>query len=166
MEFVDRLKNNTIKKYSIKLSSKYYILTKFANQQSAEYNFSNQFFGYKNKRKIYKHSSIEVQQLIPIILNHIEDIFNDQAVIYPKNRSYHYSKYGSISKEHIEDLEHEKLYSKIDTDDFIEEIEKAKSLLIYSDSGHFNFKISIEETDFIEYPIEKSSTDKSPWKST
>ena len=51
----------------IKLSSKYYILTKFANQQSGEYNFSNQFFGYKNKRKIYNQSSIEVQQLIPII---------------------------------------------------------------------------------------------------
>ena len=56
------------------------------------------------------------------------------------------------------------MYSKIDTDDFIEEIEKAKSFLIYSDSGHSNFKIEIEESDFIEYPIEKSSTDKVPGK--
>ena len=80
----------------IKLSSKYYILTKFANQQSGEYNFSNQFFGYKNKRKNYNHYSVEVKQLITIILTHIEDIFNDQAVIYPKIRSYHYRFWVNI----------------------------------------------------------------------
>jgi hypothetical protein len=149
----------------IDLSTKYYVLSKEATDIINKMKYAFDFFGYKKSTQTFNENSLQVTKLLPILNDQLDKISNNLPCIYPKIKSYHYPKNSIISLEYIDDLSDEDTVRyRFDQDELFNEIDKIESLLVYSNSGHQNFKVHIEEPDIPIFAQELNMTDKVPGK--
>jgi hypothetical protein len=149
----------------IDLSTKYYVLSKEASDIINKMKYAFDFFGYRKSTQTFNENSLPVTKLLPILNDHLDKISNNLPCIYPKIKSFHYPKNSIISHEYIDDLpDDDTLRYSFDQDELFNEIDKIESLLVYSTSGHRNFKVQIEEPAIPIFAQELYMTDKVPGK--
>src|SRR5687767_12396533 len=86
----------------VDLSSKYYLLTKEANEKKNHIEDYN-FFGYKKFPKKWKVEDEEVKTIKLIVKNLLRRIIQDENFLYPQIQSFHYPKISNINLLRLED---------------------------------------------------------------